>query len=337
MRSYFVELILVAALILAVAFFGYLGYGLLQAEVAENSFSGDAAMAYVVRQMDVGPRPVTSPGNLEVEQFLVTELSQSKWEVAVQPYIARVSPEVAASDILSATTDEQGRLSITAHNIIAFKDPEDPVDDLPVGLLITHFDSRVVSDLDPNVDLRDTPAPDANGAASGTAVLLELARTLNLTNVDHRICLVFLNGEANRELEGWETTYGGDYFVRGLLDGQVPDCGQPRFAVVLDLVGGTNQQIYVEQNAHLALSSAIWGTAVSLNYDEWIIPEAKWTVDGPHLALGRAGIPTTLMVDFDYPYRRTTSDRVDKLDPESFHRIGRVLRNWLEQGAPIEQ
>lgn len=337
MRSYSVELILVAVLVLAVAFFGYLGYGLLQAEVAENSFNGDAAMAYVTRQMEVGPRPVTSPGNLEVEQFLITELSQGDWEVAVQPYIARVSPEVAASDILSATTDAQGRLTMTAHNVIAFKDPAEPPADLPVGLLITHFDSRVVSDLDPNVDLRDTPAPDANGAASGAAVLLELARILELDNIDHRLCLVFLNGEANRELDGWETTYGGEYFVRGLLDGQVPDCADPRFAVMLDLVGGVDQQIYVEQNADLALSSAIWGTAVSLNYDDWIIPEAKWAVDGPHLALGRAGIPTTLMVDYDYPYRRTTSDQVDKLDPESLHRIGRVLRNWLEQGAPIEE
>ncbi len=183
MRAYFVELILVAVLILAVAFFGYLGYGLLQAEVAENNFSADAAMAYVNRQMDAGPRPVTSPANRAVEEFLITELAQNGWEVAVQPYIARLEPGVTASDTLSATVDVQGRLTITAHNIIALKSPLESAtaaDELPVGLLVAHYDSRVVSDLDPNADLRDSPAPEANGAASGVAVLLELARILDL-------------------------------------------------------------------------------------------------------------------------------------------------------------
>ncbi|MCB9160503.1 MAG: M28 family peptidase [Caldilineaceae bacterium] len=139
-----------------------------------------------------------------------------------------------------------------------------------------------------------------------------------MDSTGHRLCLVFVNGEANRGLDGWETSHGIDYFLIGLRNGQVEQCANPRFAVVLDLVGGANQQIFVERTSDVGLSTELWGTARSLGYEENIVPEVKWLARGPHAALNRAGIPSAVMLDYDYAYRDTTQDTVDKLDAESF-------------------
>ena len=334
MRSYSVELILVAMLVAAVGFFGYLGYGLIRADAAVEGYSGESALAYAARQMEFGPRPITSDANAELETWLIGELQAADWRAAVQPYVAQVPVSAVGSDVLSATVSADF-YTVEAENIIAVKSPTD-VEDPPVGLLVTHFDSRVVSDADPDPALRADLNPGANAGASGTAALLELARTLDVDSTGHRLCLVFVNGEANRGLDGWETSHGIDYFLIGLRNGQVEQCANPRFAVVLDLVGGANQQIFVERTSDVGLSTELWGTARSLGYEDSIVPEVKWLARGPHAALNRAGIPSAVMLDYDYAYRDTTQDTVDKLDAESFARVGRVLANWLERGAPLD-
>lgn len=321
-------------LVAAVGFFGYLGYGLIQADAAVEGYSGESALSYAARQMEFGPRPITSDANDKVKEWLIAELQQAEWRAAVQPFVARVSADAVGSDILAGSLE--GTLyTVESENIIAIKEPEG-VDDPPVGLLVTHIDSRVVSDADPDPALQGTPNPGANAGASGTAALLELARTLDVDSTGHRLCLLFLNGEANRGLDGWENSHGIDYFLIGLRGGQVDQCADPRFAVVVDLVGGANQQIFVERTSDVGLSTELWGTARSLGYEDTIVPEVKWLAPGPHAALNRAGIPAAVMLDYDYPYRDTTLDTVDKLDAESFARVGRVLANWLERGAPLE-
>ncbi|MEZ4715385.1 MAG: hypothetical protein R2851_04750 [Caldilineaceae bacterium] len=173
MRSYSVELMLVAMLVAAVGFFGYLGYGLIRADAAVEGYSGESALAYAARQMEFGPRPITSDANAELEAWLIGELQAADWRAAVQPYVAQVPVSAVGSDVLSATVSADF-YTVEGENIIAVKAPTD-VEDPPVGLMVTHFDSRVVSDADPDPALRADLNPGANAGASGTAALLELA------------------------------------------------------------------------------------------------------------------------------------------------------------------
>ncbi len=44
-----------------------------------------------------------------------------------------------------------------------------------------------------------------------------------------------------------------------------------------------------------------------------------------HIPLIRAGVPSALIIDFDYAYWHTTSDTPDKCSPESLREVGAVL------------
>ena len=49
-----------------------------------------------------------------------------------------------------------------------------------------------------------------------------------------------------------------------------------------------------------------------------------------HLPFVEKGIPTSLIIDFDYPYWHTIEDTADKASPESLFSVGRTLEYWLE-------
>ncbi|MCB9160502.1 MAG: hypothetical protein H6644_11715 [Caldilineaceae bacterium] len=149
------------------AFSAILGYGLIRADAAVEGYSGESALAYAARQMEFGPRPITSDANAELEAWLIGELQAADWRAAVQPYVAQVPVSAVGSDVLSATVSADF-YTVEGENIIAVKAPTD-VEDPPVGLLVTHFDSRVVSDADPDPALRADLNPGANAGASGTA------------------------------------------------------------------------------------------------------------------------------------------------------------------------
>ena len=72
LRAYTIELLLVTILILAVAFFGYLGYGLIDPEVpVENT-----AYEYAATQVAAGARVVGTQPNEATSDWLVDELKK---------------------------------------------------------------------------------------------------------------------------------------------------------------------------------------------------------------------------------------------------------------------
>jgi glutaminyl-peptide cyclotransferase len=173
--------------------------------------------------------------------------------------------------------------------------------------------------------------PGANDGASGTAVLLELARALDVASSGHEICLVFFDAGKNEEIPDWDGNLGKRYFVEQL--GALPRCGDPQFAIVIDGIGDTDQRIFRPQPGDTALTNALWGVAAELGYERWIInrlPDTSTNTQGPFL---EAGIRSIEIFDANYAHRQTTADTLDKVSAESLHRIGRMLEIWLEAGA----
>ena len=62
-------------------------------------------------------------------------------------------------------------------------------------VLSAHYDSRNVADQDENESNQSLPVPGANDAASGVAVLLELARHIPHMNLDYDVVLFFNDAE----------------------------------------------------------------------------------------------------------------------------------------------
>ena len=331
LRAYSIEIVLMGVLLLAVSYFAYLGYGLLTLDTSEQA-SGAVALAAVERQLEFGPRTTGSAASQAMGDWLIDELRFQGWDVLIQPYELLI-PAVSAGSTISPTVTTgsaaTAMVKITGRNIIASRSAPPSGEALaPVILLAAPYDSRVLADADPDPAKRSEPSPGANAGASGVAVLLEIARTF--TESDYTICLAFLDSEANRGAPGWQPPFGGERFVEQ-LDKQIEKCADPRFAVVLDAVGGVDHRIRMEGGSDPQLSENIWAIADDLGYGEQFVAEMGPALPGPHNAFIERGIPTAAIIESDYPYRNTTADTLDKVSADSLEGVARTLQEWLDK------
>lgn len=261
-----------------------------------TQFDGALAYTQVLRQMDFGPRITGTDGNFAAGNYIVQQLVKFGWTAEFQPF------------------DYQG---VHARNIIARAN----VGKGPVIILGAHYDTRRRADHDPNHP--DQPVPGANDGASGVAVLLEMARTLDLSRVHHEIWLAFFDAEDNGDLDGWNWVVGSTYMAQHLTI-------KPQSMILLDMVGDANQNIYMDSNSDPQLSAQIWSVAAQLGYVQYFIPVPRYAMLDDHTPFVQAGISSVDIIDFDYPYWHTVADTADKLSPASLEHVGRTLESFLE-------
>lgn len=264
---------------------------------APPSFDGQRAYEHVVYQVNLGPRTPGSEAHASVVSWINAELVKTGWQVETQ---------------------EGQMLGHPLKNVIARRGSVSPW-----IILGAHYDSRFVSDRDPEPANQTLPVPGANDGASGTAVLLELARVLP-DDLPGQVWLVFLDLEDNGDISGWDWILGSQYFVSKLA-------GKPDAAVIVDMIGDKDQQIYYERYSDPELSRQIWEQAASLGYGARFIPEEKFTILDDHLPFLRAGIPAIDIIDFEYPYWHTRQDTSDKVSADSLQAVGDTIAAWIEE------
>lgn len=312
LRHYSVELTLVLILAGAVLYFGYLGYGLLTPAFVGEPFSGARAREYVAQQVDYGPRPTGSPANIRMGDWLIEELRLLGWDVVVQPFSA---PD---------NTPARNIIAIRANNPAPAR----------TAMLMTHYDTRLVADRDPDPANQGQPPLGANAGASGVAVLLELARTLDVPRTGHTICLVFLDAEQNDGVVGWGGTLGSSQLI-ARLDNDIPRCRAPRFGVYLEMVGGENQRFFAESTSYPLLTRAIWEAAAELGYGATFINEPTWSAVDAHTRLRDMDVPAITLADYTYPQRDTLADMLEQVSAGALAQVGSTLKTWMERGAPF--
>jgi Zn-dependent M28 family amino/carboxypeptidase len=191
----------------------------------------------------------------------------------------------------------------------------------PWIILGAHFDTRIYADRDPDPTKRSQPVPGANDGASGVAVLLEIARVFP-EQYRGEIWLVFFDAEDNGGFPGWDWILGSSAFVEQLQ-------GRPEAAIIVDMIGDADLNIYLERNSNAELSQSIWREAAELGYSSIFINEPKFGMLDDHTPFLMAGIPAVDIIDFDYPYYHTTADTPDKVSAESLKAVGDTLLSWL--------
>jgi Zn-dependent M28 family amino/carboxypeptidase len=267
-----------------------------QPEVAPLKFDGQRAYADVQTQVAFGARVPGSEGHAKVVEWIVEELNNAGWEVEIQ---------------------ESEALGHPVKNIVARQSDEPP--QIIVG---AHYDSRMFADHDPDPAQHTSFVPGANDGASGVAVLLELARSLPEETVP--VWLVFFDAEDNGRIEGWDWILGSREFVKN-------NPIQPRAAIIVDMIGDADLNIYKERNSNPDLTDEIWEVAKELGYESKFIPEYKHSMLDDHTPFLEAGIPAVDIIDFDYPYWHTVQDTPDKVSAESLRAVGETLRVWIIQ------
>jgi hypothetical protein len=259
-------------------------------------FSGVLAYEHVEEQCAFGPRLVGSEASRQASDYIASQLESEGWSVIFEDLTYRGLP---------------------VRNVVGRRGRG------PLVILGAHYDTRARADRDP-VDPTQ-PVLGANDGASGVAVLLELARALEVGEGDREVWLAFFDAEDQGGIDGWPFSVGAGYMAENLV-------AQPEVVVVVDMVGDVDQGIFWEGNSDPGLLQVLWTIAQDLGYAEFFIPRLKYTLIDDHVPFRLQGWTAIDIIDFDYRYWHTTGDTPDKVSAASLERVGRVLEEWLERG-----
>lgn len=269
------------------------------------NFNGERALQDVNYQLSLGPRVPGSESHEKIIDWMQNELQLAGWQVDIQE------------------VNFKGKL---IRNVIAKWGQGSPW-----VILGAHYDSRLIADQDKDPEIQKLPVLGANDGASGVAVLMEIARILpahleqnrsSNKNRPKQVWLVFFDAEDNGGIPGWEWIMGSQAFVAELE-------GKPDAAIIVDMIGDKELEIFMEKNSDPRLNREIWHTAGQLGYSAQFVSSYKHVIYDDHIPFIKAGIPAVDIIDFDYPYWHTSQDTLDKVSAESLRVVGETLLAWL--------
>ena len=290
----------------------------LTSQVLQRSFNqqkfidGDEMQALINQQLRYGPRYLSAQGHQDIQKFLIAEMNALAQETKIQTW-QHTSPDGKKYEL----TNIIGRLYPTNEKRI---------------MLATHYDSKKFADKD--AQNPNQPVPGANDSASGVAVLLELTRILTNSHVlpPVGVDIIFFDGEEGDENQGGDYTnwqpLGSTYFAEHLSD--IYGDKKPIGGVVLDMVCDKDLKISVEQSSAQSSptqTKAFWDVAKKVDsnvFTDKIGPEIR----DDHTPLNQVGVPSFLVIDFDYPPFHTTKDTADKCSPKSLETVAKAVLDY---------
>ncbi|HUG28485.1 MAG TPA: M28 family peptidase [Gemmatimonadales bacterium] len=275
-----------------------------------QEFDGQAAHAYVARQMEFGHRiPGTEP-HAAMAAWLEEHLRGVADEVVVQRW-----NHTAASGA-----------ALPMVNVIARFRPElqDRI------LYLAHWDTRPISDAPASSD-PTAPMPGANDGGSGVAILLGVADALRALPAGIGVDLLFVDGEDYGDF-GTDTDVliGSKYYAQHQLQGP-----RPRFAVLFDIVGHEGAVFDKEGYSVIAaprVVDLVWEVAAQLGYQETFVPRVGIQITDDHVPLQRAGIAAIDIIGYgNYEHWHTPDDTLDKISAGMLQIVGDVAMAVLRR------
>ena len=284
------------------------------------SFNADSAFSYVKAQTDFGPRVPNTTAHKKCAEWLEQKLKSFGAETVVQ-------------NIQVTTFD--GTL-INGYNIIGQINPESN----KRIILCAHWDSRPWADNDPNPANHKKPVDGANDGASGVAVILEIARQLQIKAPAIGIDCIFFDAEdwgpgdsyTGRSLpEHWGL--GSQYWSRRPhKDGYIA-----RYAVLLDMVGGKGARFYREGiSNHYAkeIVTKFWDAAGNIGHRAYFPQEDAGYVTADHYFINSiARIPAIDIIPYMAECRESTfgptwhtvNDTAENIDRNTLKAVGETV------------
>lgn len=282
------------------------GGSTLAARVERPPFDADRAFQDIERQVAFGPRVPGSAGHAQQLEWLETELRALADTVFLDPF--------------EHVTREGHELDLT--NVIARFGPADG----SRLLLLTHWDTRPRADQSLEQSDRDRPVTGANDGASGTAILLELARMFNNQPPDRGVELLFSDGEDYGPSTD-DMFLGARHYVAG-----IGSDNPPAFGILLDMVGDADPSFPVEAYSMEDAGQVVqrvWGIAADLGYRRFFPMDRTVRVVDDHVQFNEAGIPVADVIDFDYgpgnSFWHTPRDVLGNTSAQTLLMVGEVV------------
>lgn len=289
---------------------------------AGPAFNADSAYAFTKAQCDFGPRAMNTDGHEQCAQWIARKF---------RSYGCKVLTQKADLTGYDGTT-------LHATNIMAQYRPEATTR----VMLCAHWDSRPWADNDPDSANWRKPIIAANDAASGVAVMLEVARLLQKNDPGTQLGVDFVcfdaedwgtpqwSGDQEGSNDSW--ALGADYFSRHLPEGY-----EARYGILLDMVGGMGAQFYQEG---MSLQYApdivrkVWRAARQAGYASFFPKQEGGLVTDDHIPMNQnTTIPTIDIIPY-YPdcaqssfgpTWHTLADDMDAIDRNTLKAVGQTI------------
>ena len=276
-----------------------------------KTFNARRAFSFLRRQTEFGPRVPGSPEAAQCLDWMESQFQGQGLSTRRQTFTAQV-PLM------------QGR-TITGTNLYAVVNAA--TETTRTVALSAHWDCRPVADMDPRPARRSEPVLGANDAASGVAVLLELAHVFRQHPPPVRVVFVCFDLEdAGRYSRDFEWCLGSQYAAR-----HWPADLALAWGINLDMIGDRN--LLIRQDVESLerapdLQRAFWDLAVARfpqNFSRSMWP----AIMDDHVPFLDRGIRYINVIDFDYPPWHTVEDTVDKCSPDSLRVVGEVTGEFI--------
>ena len=289
------------------------------------NFDAEMAFNFVEEQLNFGPRVPNTDAHRQAIQYFNDHFREMAGDRSVF--------------IQSFNTEAYGD-SLQLYNLIAAFSPEkkDRI------LLAAHWDSRPRAENDENNP--ESPVPGADDGGSGVAVLMEFARIFRDNPPPIGVDIILFDGEDYGE--------SGDldhYFLGSRHWGQNPPVANynPRFGILLDMVGGRGAQFPKEgysMEYAPSLVNEIWRIGQEFGYEDLFLDQMGRKVADDHIIVQRiTGIPMINVIhhyvndegNLEFAdYWHTQNDNIEIIDKEVLGRVGHVLLELIYNRIPTE-
>jgi len=289
-----------------------------QPELQTELWDGQRAMAVIGDLLRFTPRSMETAGHQQTIDYIKAELAKTLDKTKADPVILQ----------RWAFRNDGKPFAMT--NIIARFAPSNP----RRVIVATHFDSIVKAYRDAKTP--DAPMPGANNSSSGVAVLLETARVLSLLPAPPvGIDFVFFDGEeGSKSLGAGDPEFapiGSPYFAGHLRD--FYPSTKPEKAAVFDMVCDRDLHLKPDPSSIDSAGTEVkkfWEIGIKTAPSSFDTKPLPYAMSDDHSALAAAGIPSFLVIDFEYePFYNTTQDTLDKCSAKSLEAVGRTLLQYL--------
>ncbi|MEX0646256.1 MAG: M28 family peptidase [Balneolaceae bacterium] len=276
-------------------------------------FSSDNAFQYIEDQVNFGPRVPNSSAHEEAVNYFRNHFQSAAGQRSV--YIQSFQ-RVVYGDTLDL------------HNVLASFGGQysDRI------ILAAHWDSRPRAEKDTSDP--DSPISGADDGASGVGVLMELANIFAEHEPPVGVDIILFDGE-----DYGETNDLSNYFLGSRYWGENPPVPgyNPRFGILLDMVGGENALFSKEGYSirfHPALVDEIWAIGQEMGYGHLFVNERGGLVSDDHVIVQRlTNIPMINIINHRVedgrlefpPYWHTHEDNMDIIDRQTLQIVGDVL------------
>ena len=289
------------------------------------SFNADSAYAFTKAQCDFGPRDMNTRGHDLCGEWIVSKFKEYGCKVTTQ----------------TATLAGYDGTKLRSRNIMASINPEATTR----ILLCAHWDSRPWADNDPDSANWRKPILAANDAASGVAVMLELARIIRKSKdekaFNKQLGIDFVCFDA----EDWGTpqwadvadnadswALGAQYWSKNLPQGY-----EARYGILLDMVGGVGAKFYREgMSMQYApeIVKKVWRAAREVGFGSYFPKEDGGVITDDHVPVNQfAKIPTIDIIPYYAdcqqssfgPTWHTLADNMENIDKNTLKAVGQTL------------